>query len=266
MRNLAILFAVLFAAVLQTSTASDAGSSSSESVVVLHGLVRSSDSMSRMARALETAGYHVCNVSYPSRKHSIEVLAADFVAPAIRACLSSETDTVHFVTHSLGGIIVRQLARSATDLSIGRVVMLSPPNQGSEVVDKLGTLALFRLINGPAGLQLGTRDESFPRSLGSAPFDVGIITGSRTINPILSLLIPGEDDGKVSIESAKLEGMADFCVVPASHTFIMNNQRAIGQAVAFLAKGAFTCHAQGAVAAEASVTTDATTESFLRNP
>src|SRR5687767_5615054 len=95
----------------------------SEAVVVLHGLARSSDSMSRMARAIETAGYRVCNVSYPSRKHSIEVLTADFVAPAVRACRESETDTVHFVTHSLGGIVVRQLAKSQVDLRIGRVVM-----------------------------------------------------------------------------------------------------------------------------------------------
>ena len=197
--------------------------------------------MSRMTRSLEAAGYHVCNVPYPSRKHSIEVLASDFVAPAVRACRSNESETVHFVTHSLGGIIVRQLAKSEADLKIGRVVMLSPPNHGSEVVDKLGTLSLFALINGPAGLQLATGEEYVPRSLGPASFDVGVITGSRTVNPILSLLIPGDDDGKVSIESAKLEGMKDFCVIPSSHTFIMNNKRAIAQALAFLAEGKFAC-------------------------
>lgn len=220
-------------------------SAASESVVLLHGLARTSGSMSRMARALEKAGYHVCNVSYPSRKHSIEVLTSDFVAPAVRACRPSESETVHFVTHSLGGIVVRQLATSAPDLRIGRVVMLSPPNHGSEVVDRLGTLSLFTLINGPAGLQLATGEEFLPRSLGPASFDVGIITGSRTVNPILSLIIPGTDDGKVSIESAKLDGMTDFCVIPATHPFIMNNKRVIGQALAFLAEGRFTCNAHG---------------------
>ena len=218
-------------------------SAASETVVVLHGLARTSDSMSSMARALETAGYHVCNVSYPSRKHPIEVLSANFVAPAIRACRSSETDTLHFVTHSLGGIVVRQLAESQPDLKIGRVVMLSPPNHGSEVVDTLGSLSLFTFINGPAGLQLATGDEFAPRTLGPASFDVGIITGSRTVNPILSLMIPGTDDGKVSIESAKLEGMKDFCVLPATHPFIMNNKLAIGLTLSFLAEGKFTCNA-----------------------
>lgn len=232
-RSLIALCALIAPQFLQASTAS-------ESVVLLHGLARTSDSMSQMEEALESAGYHVCNVSYPSRKHSIEVLAADFVAPAVRACRASETDTVNFVTHSLGGILVRQLAKSETDLHIGRVVMLSPPNHGSEVVDKLGTLSLFTMINGPAGLQLATGEEFLPRSLGPATFDVGIITGSRTINPILSLIIPGDDDGKVSIESAKLEGMKDFCVIPASHPFIMSNERAIAQTLAFLAKGGFS--------------------------
>jgi hypothetical protein len=167
------------------------------------------------------------------------VLARDFVAPAVRECLANKEEAVNFVTHSLGGIIVRQLARSETDLHIGRVVMLSPPNHGSEVVDKLGNLSLFEMINGPAGLQLATRHGSVPQSLGPAPFNVGIITGRRTVNPILSYLIPGDDDGKVSIESAKLEGMADFCVIPASHPFIMNDRLAIRQTLAFLASGAF---------------------------
>ena len=238
-----VFLALLLTQLFQASTASEVASASRESVVLLHGLAGTSKSMTRMAGALEAAGYRVCNVSYPSRQHSVEVLAADFVAPAVRACRSSEKETVHFVTHSLGGIIVRQLAKAEADLKIGRVVMLSPPNHGSEVVDKLGTLSLFTLINGPAGLQLATGEDFVPRSLGPASFDVGIITGSRTVNPILSLLIPGTDDGKVSIESAKLEGMTDFCVIPATHPFIMNNERAIGLTLSFLADGRFACPA-----------------------
>ena len=206
--------------------------------------------MAQMTRALELAGYHVCNVSYPSRKYPIAVLANDFVAPAVRACLADETKAVHFVTHSLGGIIVRQLAESATDLKIGRVVMLGPPNHGSEVVDRLGNLYLFRLINGPAGAQLGTQQASLPQALGPASFEVGIISGDRSINPILSWLIPGKDDGKVSIENAKLDGMTDFCVVPSSHPFMMNSELAIKQTLSFLSEGAFTCHAQQGVAVD----------------
>lgn len=208
-------------------------------VVVIHGLARSPRSMSKMARSLEEAGYRVCNVSYPSRQHAIVELAGDHVAPAVKACVSDEKAPIHFVTHSLGGIIVRQLAASGAGFNIGRVVMLSPPNQGSEVVDKLGNLRAFKLANGPAGLQLGTEQNSVPRSLGPASFELGVITGRRSVNPILSWMIPGRDDGKVSVENAKLDGMRDFLVLPASHTFIMNDRRAIEQTIHFLTDGAF---------------------------
>lgn len=243
--------AVFFAAILSQAAVADAVvPMKGESVVLLHGLARSSDSMTPMARALEAAGYHVCNVSYPSREHPVEKLAADFVAPAVRACLSDEAREIHFVTHSLGGILVRQLAKSEPDIRIGRVVMLGPPNHGSEVVDRLGGLSLFEWINGPAGLQLGTDTESLPRTLGSLPFEAGVISGDHSINPILSLIIPGADDGKVSIESAKLEGMTDFCVVPASHPFIMKNKLAIQQTLAFLSAGSFACEAHQTLASD----------------
>lgn len=250
MRNVVILFALLFAFSPRIGAADAAGPSPRGSVVLLHGLARTSDSMAKMARALEADGYRVCNVSYPSREHTIEVLTADFVAPAVRACLSNEPGAVHFVTHSLGGIIVRQLVKSTPALRIGRVVMLSPPNHGSDVVDKLGTWGLFGLVNGPAGQQLGTGRDSIPQTLGPAAFEVGILTGSRTINPILSLLIPGTDDGKVSIQSAQLEGMRDFCVIPSSHPFIMSSDPAIEQTLVFLAGGRFTCHATDAAGSE----------------
>ncbi len=159
-RVAATLLAVLLAAAaLQASADGDVASSNRQTVVVLHGLARTSASMKSMVRALEKAGYDVCNISYPSREHAIDVLTTQFVAPAVRACLANKADKAHFVTHSMGGVIVRQLVKSASDIRIGRVVMLSPPNHGSEVVDKLGQLALFQAINGPAGLQLATRED-----------------------------------------------------------------------------------------------------------
>ena len=192
-----------------------------------------------MARALEAEGYRVCNVGYPSREHPIAVLAAEHVAPALARCAPDPATPFDFVTHSLGGIIVRQLAASGAVASFGRVVMLSPPNHGSEVVDSIGDWLLFDTINGPAGQELGTGAEALPQQLGSARFAVGIIAGDRSVNPMLSKMIPGVDDGKVSVESAKLEGMLDFIVVPASHTFIMKDPEAIRQTLHFLAHGAF---------------------------
>jgi len=206
-------------------------------VVLLHGLIRSGRSMGTMSDALEEAGYRVCNINYPSRHHSIASLAAEYVAPAVSRCFPNQTAPIAFVTHSMGGIIVRQLAVERSIPSLGRVVMLGPPNAGSALVDKFQTWWLFRKINGPAGLELGTTLESTPRRLGPANFEVGIIAGTRS--QLWSRYLEGPNDGKVSIESAALEGMKDFVEVDENHTFIMRNDEAISQTIRFLRDGTF---------------------------
>ena len=210
-----------------------------EAVIVLHGLVRSSTAMNKIAEALNKDGYTVCNIQYPSRKYSIAKLATNNVYSEIQKCLPNYKErSLYFVTHSMGGIITRQLAND-TDLNIDRVVMLSPPNQGSELVDKLKVIPFFKLINGEAGLSLGTEANSVPNSLGRVNFATGIITGDRSLNPFYSYLIPGADDGKVSVASAKVSGMKDFLVVPHSHSFIMDSPVAIEQTIHFLNNGEF---------------------------
>ncbi len=211
----------------------------SPNVALLHGLARSAASMEKLEDYLSEAGFKVCNIDYPSRHYRVERLASDYVKPSLRQCFDNTQTPINFVTHSLGGIIVRQIAATESSIVIGRVVMLGPPNKGSEVVDKLGDWAVFQMINGPAGNQLGTAPDDLPRSLGPATFDAGVIAGSRSINLILSSLIPGEDDGKVSIENTKLEGMKGFTVVGASHPFIMRDSEAIALAHQFLLEGAF---------------------------
>ncbi len=208
-------------------------------VVLLHGLARSASTMTPMAKALRAEGYRVCNIAYPSRAHAIAVLAAEHVAPALARCAPDPATPLNFVTHSLGGIIVRQLAATGAVVSFGRVVMISPPNHGSEVVDSMGDWSLFQAVNGPAGSELGTAADAMPTRLGPAGFEVGIITGDTSINFILSTQIPGKDDGKVSVASARLDGMKDFLVLPASHPFIMKDKVAIEQTMHFLKHGEF---------------------------
>jgi triacylglycerol lipase len=223
-------------------------------VVLLHGLIRSSRSMSVMAEALRGEGYEVCNVAYPSRHHTIEVLAADYVLPEVKRCFP-EAGAIDFVTHSMGGIIVRQMAATGALPSIGRVVMLGPPNGGSELVDELGDLWLFGAINGPAGRELGTSADALPKRLGPATFEVGIIAGDRSFNWLLSRQLPGADDGKVSVASAALAGMKDFVVIDVNHTFMMRDRQSIAQTIRFLSKGAFEKHAGARAAASATATT-----------
>lgn len=219
------------------ASAGDEPAAAGGCVILLHGLARSASSMEKMADALAERGYAVANVDYPSREHPIEELAPMAVEAGLAEC--PEEGAVHFVTHSLGGILVRYYLEHHELARLGRVVMLAPPNQGSEVVDDFQDVPGFELINGPAGLELGTGEDSVPLSLGPVDYEVGVIAGSETFNPILSQSLPNPDDGKVSVESTKVDGMTDFLVVPHSHPFIMLAEGVIEQAIAFIETGRF---------------------------
>jgi len=234
-----IAFALLIIISCPDSYGAAAESDSSVMVVLLHGLGRSARSMVYMEEKLSAAGYTVFNYDYESRKKEIDFLAAD-LHDFIANCCQQEGTTLHFVSHSLGGILVRALIARKRPDNLGRVVMLSPPNKGSETVDYLGGYTFFEKIFGPAAMQLGTDPDSFPNRLGPADFDLGIITGDWTIDPISSLIIPGEDDGKVAIERTKLEGMADFLVLNVSHAFIMQKPEAADEVIHFLQRGRFS--------------------------
>lgn len=208
-----------------------------ETVILLHGLARSSNAMNKMGRALQAAGYNVINCDYPSTTATIENLSIQVfqtLEPRIK-----DAETVHFVTHSMGGIILRQHLEDHDIPNLGRVVMLAPPSRGSEVADKLGSLFLYQFINGPAGNQLGTGTNSHPLRLKAPAFELGIIAGDRTINPILSMLIPGPDDGKVAVARVKPAAYTDHVQLHATHACMMRNKKVIAQTKNFLKHGQF---------------------------
>jgi len=212
---------------------------SAECVVLLHGLARTASSMNKLANELTHMGYYVANIDYPSRKIPIKALAEIAVGDGLNECSEASASPVNFVTHSLGGILVRQYYKQHSPKAVKRVVMLGPPNQGSEVVDNLKNIPGFKLLNGPAGMQLGTADEDIPKSLGPVNFELGVIAGTQSINLILSSFLPNPDDGKVSVASAKVAGMCGFIALPTTHPFMMKNKRVIGEVINFLKHGKF---------------------------
>lgn len=227
MRTALLLFLLIFPAALEAS----------DCVILLHGLARTERSFSKMEKTLTDSGYVVINNSYPSTKFEIEQLAEKAIPKSIQEC--PENSIIHFVTHSMGGILIRQYLSVHELGSLGKVVMLGPPNKGSQVTDKLKNVPGYQLINGPAGMELGTDSLSTPNELGPVNFDLGIIAGTRTFNPILSTMLPNPDDGKVSVENTRLPGMKDHIELPVTHTFMMKNKEVIEQVVHFLRNGAF---------------------------
>lgn len=231
MRTLAFCFlALLFAA----------PAAATECVVLLHGMIRTPASMEPMAEALAAAGYRTANVGYPSREYPIERLATMAVEQGLARCRSvTGIDRIHFVTHSLGGILLRQYLANADIPELGRVVMLGPPNQGSAAADAMRDMPGYEWLNGPAGAQLGKGPESVPLRLGPADFELGIIAGNRTVDPITSAFLDDPDDGRVSVADTRLEGMDDFVVIDESHALMMRSRTAIRLTLRFLETGHF---------------------------
>lgn len=210
-------------------------------VILLHGLGRTPLSMKRIEWTLQKQNYRVINVRYPSTRVSIQVAADQWLDEVLKTRVTDSAAKIHFVAHSLGGIVLRQYLSNHEIPNLGRVVMLAPPNHGSELAERLRNNRLYRLATGPAGQQLGTSESSIPNRLGPIDFELGVIAGDRSLNPLFSSWISGPDDGKVSVQSARMSG-AEFLLVHHSHTWMAWNPQVNGAIAQFLRTGRFADH------------------------
>jgi hypothetical protein len=207
-----------------------------EMVVLLHGLGRSNTAMWLLARRLENAGFLVERVGYSSLRQSPEEIIAE-VSGQIRDCCADHAPRVHFVGHSLGGLVIRAYLQDNPVAHLGRVVLIGTPNQGTPLVDRFQDHCLFELL-GPTTGSLGTDGESLPHRLTTPHYPVGVIAGVVD-RPLNDSLLPGPDDGLVPVESTKLEGMSDFVVVESGHSALRYDEEVVNQVIAFLRRGKF---------------------------
>ncbi len=243
MQRIKIMFAV---AMLDATRPAIAGaepgglqSNAGDYVVLLHGLGRTPLSMQRLEWTLKRQKYRVINPGYPSTRISIQDAADHWLGEILREQITDPAVKIHFATHSLGGIVLRQYLSNHKIENLGRVVMLAPPNQGSELADRLKGNCFYKFFTGPCGQQLGTDVSSVPKRLGPASFGLGIIAGDYSLNPLFSTWIPGPDDGKVSVRSTRIEGMQDFLVVHHSHTWMAWSKEVALAVAQFLKTGQF---------------------------
>jgi esterase/lipase len=210
---------------------------SGDYVVILHGITRSNKHMQKLATYLQKDGFDIINLNYPSTTNKIEDLTEIINKEIFQR--TTEKKPIHFIGYSMGGLVVRALIHKYNYKNLGKVVQLAPPNQGSEVADFVKNFWPYKKIFGPAGQQLITDQSAVKHIFGEVNYELGIIAGNATIDPISSAIIPGENDGKVAVKRTKLEGMKDHIVVSASHTFFPSNKEVQKQTLYFLKNGNF---------------------------
>lgn len=212
-------------------------SADGERVVLLHGLWRSVWAMEGMAEMLSSEGYETLSIPYSSFRSALPDIV-EAVAEELR--IHEDGRKVHFVTHSMAGIVVRQLAANYPELVTGRIVMLAPPNQGSEIIDWLGRYPLKPLADlafGPGGMSLSTNFVRKEVPGFSDDYEVSVVMGCKSSVPLFGPLLGGENDGIVSVAGGEVEGMNRLEVIDVDHTFMMGEKVTREKVLHFLKNG-----------------------------
>ncbi len=209
-----------------------------ERVVLIHGLAENPLTMMPVELALRAAGYQVTNIAYPSTLRGIPELLEEYIWPLVGAF--DDAEKLHFVTHSLGGVLLHSVLQTTQPSNLGRVVMTAPGLRGSEALEVYRRNWLFRMLYGEAAYRSGTREEGFASTLQmQVNYELGIIAGALPMDPASLFVVPWPHDGKISVGRTKIPGMSDHIVLPTAHDLIASDPIAIAQTLRFLRDGCF---------------------------
>lgn len=220
----------------------------SDYAVLLHGIGRNAAFQASLGAFLKGSGFRVINESYPSKRLPIREIARTHIADLIERQCTDHGSRIHFVTHSMGGLVLRAYLQENRPPNLGRVVMLAPPNQGSELAASLCRLGLYRWWMGPAGSEVSSGPEGIHHSLPPADFETGILIGNRSQSLVCNGFFPGPNDGRVSLARARLEGMAEFIVMSETHDSVTSSPTVYRAVLRFLETGSFHPALHGSLA------------------
>lgn len=208
-----------------------------QTVIILHGIAKSAAQMRPLANHLHARGYDVYNLDYPSNKHDLATLIRILTSRIL--ALTTSSNPVHFVGFSMGGLLTRGILHAYRPRSLGRVVQLAPPNQGSSLADRIKDFWLYHKWFGPAGQQLHTTQHTIDHLFGPIDYELGVIAGKQRFDLSIAWAFDGPNDGRVAIKHTKVDGMKEHIVIPAHHARFPMNQAVIDQCCHFLQYGYF---------------------------
>jgi pimeloyl-ACP methyl ester carboxylesterase len=238
MKKICLSLIIVFSLFMSAS----ANSKEPQTVILLHGIGHTKWNMYFVEHALKKEGYETLNISYPSLSKGIDALS-DFIHERLEmAEIWDKNHKINFVTHSMGGIVTSHYLNKYEDSIekeyVGRVVMIAPPNKGSEIADLLKDFTPYKKLFGPAGQELTTSHRE--KNIKKPYYEVGVIAGTRGWPYMLgNVSIKGAHDGRVALERTKMEGMRDHVALPATHSFIAWKPSVHQQIIRFLENGSF---------------------------
>jgi triacylglycerol lipase len=208
-------------------------------VVVIHGLAWVRDTLKPTAKHLQDEGYQVVRFKYDSRQTLDEPALAQEITHLLQTECPDPTRRIHFVAHSMGTVVTRSYLQQHSLPNLGQVVLMAPPNQGTELADAIGKSKLLQEIFGRGAIALGTDASSLPNRLAPPTYSPGVIMGDRSMFWPTSWMLPGRDDGVIAVERGKLPGMGGFIVLPANHIRLPGDVSVLRAMDAYLRTGTF---------------------------